>query len=419
MAFNLLETVKGFFTPDIISNTAASLGETETGIQKALSGSIPAILAGLVSKAGNTESATAIFDLAKQAAGSGCLNNLGGFLDNDNNNLISQGAEMLKGIFGDKAGGIASLVSNFAGVKHASASALLSVAASASLGVLGQHALTGNLDAGGLANFLLSQKNAILGALPSSLQSVASLPGLGANAHARSYDVHHAGGHDDHDTGEVKGIGSKFLVPFFLGLIAVAICIFLFKACTGKDKTAAEITIENPSSIQSAHANNTATVSIQHEMLKVKLPDGVILDAYKGGIEDKLVSFLQSDYKKLGADSLKKIWFDFDDLNFKTASAEITRESQHQVNNLAAILKAFPVVKLKIGGYTDKVGNEANNVKLSGERAKAVQSALAKTGTGNQVTSAEGYGSSFAVFPADAPETERIKDRHVSVSVRD
>ncbi len=120
----------------------------------------------------------------------------------------------------------------------------------------------------------------------------------------------------------------------------------------------------------------------------------------------------------LGADSLKNRWFDFDNLNFKTGSAELTTESQKQIDNISAILKAYPAVKLKIGGYTDKVGDEAINKKLSGDRAKSVKAALAKAGVGAQITDAEGYGSAFAKHPADAPESERMTDRHVSVSVR-
>jgi hypothetical protein len=44
------------------------LGELEGGIQKALSGAIPSLLAGLVGKAGSQDGAAGILYLAKQAA---------------------------------------------------------------------------------------------------------------------------------------------------------------------------------------------------------------------------------------------------------------------------------------------------------------------------------------------------------------
>jgi outer membrane protein OmpA-like peptidoglycan-associated protein len=44
---------------------------------------------------------------------------------------------------------------------------------------------------------------------------------------------------------------------------------------------------------------------------------------------------------------------------------------------------------------------------------------LKDLGVGSQLAGAEGYGSEFAKYPADAPETDRIKDRRISVSVRE
>ncbi|MDE3250755.1 MAG: DUF937 domain-containing protein [Bacteroidota bacterium] len=416
MSFNLLDSVKGLFTDNLISTAAASLGESETGIRQALNGAIPSVLTGLLGKAESHEGAAGILDLAKQAAGSGIISNLGGFFANDSGGIISRGAEMLKGLLGDKAGGMATLIANFAGVKHASASSILSMAAPAALGALGTYASEHNLNAGGVMNLLSSQKSSILSALPTSLSTVASVLGIGSGNGAVTATASH--GHaPDESAGTDNSM--KFLLPLLLGILAVAAAIYLFKGC-GTPK-AEKVTVDSVA-VKAEPVNQetatTAETASTKEMTKVKLPNDTILDAFKGGIEDKLVAFLGTDYKKLGEDSLRKVWFDFDNLNFKTGSAELTAESQQQVDNIAAILKAFPGVKLKIGGYTDKVGDEATNKKLSDARAKSVQAALAKAGVGAQITGAEGYGSAFAVYPADAPETDRVKDRHVSVSVR-
>ena len=141
-----------------------------------------------------------------------------------------------------------------------------------------------------------------------------------------------------------------------------------------------------------------------------------MLDAYKGGIEDQLVTFLKDPNTQGGKDQ----WFDFDNLNFKTGSAELTEESQAQVKNLVAILNAFPKTKIKIGGYTDAVGDPKANQKLSQQRAESVVSALTAAHVKPvQLLGAEGYGSEFAKAPADAPDEERRKDRRISVSVRE
>jgi len=203
------------------------------------------------------------------------------------------------------------------------------------------------------------------------------------------------------------------LLPVLLGLLLIGLLIYFLKGCnsaSGAGTTAAADTAQTHIDTLSAPAGPVS--------IKVKLPDGTELDAYKGGIEDRLVTFLLTDYAKLGEDSLKKICYDFDKLNFKTGSAEITPESQHQIDNIAAILRAFPKSKIKIGGYTDKTGDETVNKKLSKDRAEAVNAALVKASVGGQVAGVDGYGSDFAKFPVTAPESDRVHDRHVSVSVR-
>jgi outer membrane protein OmpA-like peptidoglycan-associated protein/uncharacterized protein YidB (DUF937 family) len=176
----------------------------------------------------------------------------------------------------------------------------------------------------------------------------------------------------------------------------------------------------------SVNANANANVSVNananatapRTLAEVVLPNGVKLQAYPGGIEDRLVKFIQSDtYKNATDEDLKKQenWFSFDDLNFVFGKTELTPESKRQLDNITAILKAFPDVKIKIGGYTDKKGDDAANKKLSDSRAKAVQAKLKEAGVGAQVPSAEGYGEEFATVDENATDKEREKDRKTAV----
>ncbi len=417
MSFNLLDSVKGLFSNELVNKTAASLGESEGSIQKVLSGSIPTVLAGILGKSSSAEGAWGILIMAKDAAGSGILGNLGGFLGGNNSALPEKGAGMLKGLFGDKVSGITDLISSHAGVKQSSVSSILSMAAPAALGVLGNHAADVNLNAGGLMNLLSSQKSSIMNALPAGLSSIAGMLGLGSMGNTvsdvtnkASNAMHHAA-----DTAtETTVTNYRLLFTVLTGILLVGLAIYFFKGCGQGNVTSATPAEDTPV----VKKDTNAVMPAGPESIKVKLPNGTELNAYKGGIEDKLVAFLNTDYSKLGADSLKKIWFDFDNLNFKTGSADLTPESQKQVDNIAAILKAFPESSIKIGGYTDKTGNEENNKKLSDARAKAVRAALNKAGVASHVSDADGYGSAFAKYPASAPESDHIKDRHVSVSVR-
>lgn len=146
--------------------------------------------------------------------------------------------------------------------------------------------------------------------------------------------------------------------------------------------------------------------------------NGTELKAYQGGLEEQMVGFLKADGYKNAADdaALKDKWYNFDNVNFKMGSStELEAGSEGQISNLAAILKAYPDAKIKIGGYTDKTGDEATNLKISADRANFIKSELTKLGVGAQVLGAEGYGSKFATVDAKASDAERALDRKMAV----
>ena len=154
------------------------------------------------------------------------------------------------------------------------------------------------------------------------------------------------------------------------------------------------------------------SATVTRETMVVTLPSGKTLQAYKGGIEDQIVTFLKSDdYKNSTEASLKDKWFNFDNLNFEFGKTKLTAESQVQLDNLKMILAEFPDAKIKIGAYTDKKGDANANLKLSADRATAVKSALGSA----QVVEAEGYGAKFAKVPAEATDKERESDRKTAI----
>ena len=82
-----------------------------------------------------------------------------------------------------------------------------------------------------------------------------------------------------------------------------------------------------------------------------------------------------------------------------------------QLDNLKAILAAYPDAKVKIGAYTDKKGDDAGNKALSQKRADAVKVALGSA----QVVGAEGYGEEFAKVDEKASDKEREADRKTAI----
>lgn len=421
MSFNLIDSVKGLFGNDLIGRASSLLGESDSNVQRAVNGIVPSVFAGVLNKAGSGD-VEGILTLSKDAINTGILGNIGGLLGSGTG-LLTKGADMLRNLFGDKTSNVTSMIANFSGIKESSASSLMSMAAPAALGVLGKQVTDSNMSSSGLLSFLNNQKDSILNSIPSGLNLAGALGlgSLGSIGNKLSGLVSNLAGGARETMSKVSDMagsaaqrtagGMRWLLPLILVILAIGL-IWYFRG-RGSSENAASTVMDTaavkPDTVRAA-AIPPARVS-----MKVKLPDGTELDAYRGGIEDQLVAFLNDPNSKPGKD----VWFDFDDLNFKTGSADITDESMRQVSNITSILKAYPKVKIKIGGYTDRTGDSLANIKLSNTRAKAVADALKKSGSNaSQVAGAEGYGSQFAKAAADATDDERKKDRRISVSVR-
>jgi outer membrane protein OmpA-like peptidoglycan-associated protein len=143
-----------------------------------------------------------------------------------------------------------------------------------------------------------------------------------------------------------------------------------------------------------------------------KLPSGYVLRGSSGGVEAMLVSYIEQPSQPAGKDA----WFDFDRLLFKTGSSDLDMEkSKEQLVNVAEILKTYPNVQLKVGGYTDNTGSAAANRKLSEARASSVVAQLVGMGIAPARLVSEGYGSAHPVCPANDTEECRAKNRRISL----
>jgi outer membrane protein OmpA-like peptidoglycan-associated protein len=142
------------------------------------------------------------------------------------------------------------------------------------------------------------------------------------------------------------------------------------------------------------------------------LSTGVRIQVPERGVEGRLLAFVQDPTRP--AD--RSTWFDFDRLTFDTGSATLRPSSQDQLAAVAAILTAYPGVKLKLGGYTDDVGDPASNQRLSAQRAATVLDALVRLGVAPHRLEAEGYGAQFPVGD-NTTEAGRAMNRRISMRV--
>jgi outer membrane protein OmpA-like peptidoglycan-associated protein len=147
-------------------------------------------------------------------------------------------------------------------------------------------------------------------------------------------------------------------------------------------------------------------------LLMRRLPSGIELNVPSRGIENQVVEFIEDTRQPLEPAR----WFNFDRLLFATNSAVLEPQSQEQLENVAEILKAYPSVRVKIGGYTDSAGDPRANLRLSAERAASVTNELVRLGVVANRLEAEGYGQEHPVAD-NSTEAGRARNRRIALRV--
>lgn len=106
---------------------------------------------------------------------------------------------------------------------------------------------------------------------------------------------------------------------------------------------------------------------------------------------------------------LKNIFFDFNQF-------ELQPQSQTELDKLVQLLQENPTVKVQIEGHTDNIGNAADNLKLSQNRAKAVVDYLIGKGIPANRLSAKGFGATKPIADNNTEEG-RAQNRRTELKI--
>jgi OmpA-OmpF porin, OOP family len=401
---DLLGLVKEQLSTAAVSKISSFLGESNENTASALGSAVPSILGGLMQQASTTKGAGDLLNTIKTGGhDGGILDNLSSMLEDvdGSSNLVSAGTSLLGSIFGDKVGSLANIISGISGIKTGSASSLLSMAAPILMGVLGKQVTSQGMGVSGLANLLMGQKDAVKAALPAGIGSILNVGSLGDFLGTAKSATKSLTNEVEEVTEESKGLMS-YLPWLLLGVLLLS-SLFYWKSC--RNAPVAISAVDNTTNIVDSAASTIV------ETMKKTLSTGVELNFGEKSIENELINFVEDKSKAVD----KTTWFNFRNLKFETGSAIIDSTSMQEVRNIAEILKAYPI-DLKIGGYTDNVGKEASNQKLSANRAASVVAALTKMGIDATRLAPEGYGSQFPVASNDTEEG-RSQNRRIAVRV--
>ena len=179
MATDLVSEIVEVVSPTISSRIASALGLDPAAVQKAIVVAAPVLISALISYVFKAQGANKLNEVVRKQE-PGMLSSLATVIGEPGQKaLIDQGASVLTSLFGGKTfSGLSQAVGQYAGIGEGGAKNLLGLLGPVALGVLGREQRARGLDASGLANLLISQKNNVSAALPSGFSRYLTEAGI-------------------------------------------------------------------------------------------------------------------------------------------------------------------------------------------------------------------------------------------------
>jgi outer membrane protein OmpA-like peptidoglycan-associated protein len=396
MADSIMDSVLAMVTPEMQQSLAARLAEAPQPVYRGLSTAAAATLDGLASKAGDPVFITDTLNLVGAPDGT----------------TADPASRLLGMVFGSQQSQVARAIAQEHGLNISSAMELLRMAVPLLLTWLATAQRAGSVDGEAFAGMLRAEAPKLRAYLPGAL--------LGSAAGVARSTVREAERESASDAA-VPVVPPRWLVPAAIAAALVLAGLAIRALTIPKQPAApvATVTAEATNTGETAASNAaieaaTAAWTALGDMMNVKLPDGSELSVPSFGVEARLVKFLNDGAAAVG----NAAWFDFDRLLFAGGKATLQSASQEQLTNIAAILKAYPQVRIRIGGYTDNTGDPGTNLRLSEERANNVMDELVKLGIDPARMSARGYGAHDPIAD-NSTEDGRQKNRRISLRVTD
>jgi OmpA-OmpF porin, OOP family len=377
MAGNLFDLVSGYLTPSVVSKMAAVVGESPALTQKAVDVAIPALAGAACNRASTPNGASELLSmLSPSSFDSGVVSNFASQLTGGaaTQNLMRSGGNLLSGLLRGNTNSVAGLVAEASGISVPGASSLLSLIAPLVFGILGREASSHNLSASGLSSFLSSHRDTIQQLAPSGLANALGVNSMASLCGAPAPVEH-----------PVAYVEPKAGIPKWVWALPILALLLLIPRL-----------FHLPAAPRLAH---------------ITLPCGTVISAEEGSFDYALANFMLTG---TDADLPKRIVFDH--LNFDSSTTHLTPESDTTVNNLVAIMKCYPTMRVRLEGHTDSTGDPTANKTLSLDRANAVKDLIAQAGVDPSRMATDGWGQEKPLASNDTDEG-RAKNRRTELIV--
>lgn len=361
---NLVNTIQGYLTSDVMRGASSLTGESESSTSHAMHSAVPSLLSGLLNFSSSGQGANSLVGMIRDGNYGSLLEQPGSLFAGGSltSKMMNTGQSLIGKIFGNRASSVTSAIASSSGVKPSSAGTLMSLLAPLTLGVVGKMTGSQGLNASGITNLLRSQRKEITDATPSEVSHILGLGGGPTIAPAASALY------------EERAVSSprRWLPWLLAGLVALGLLSYLLSRRQTQRVT--------PVAATPAVAPTPAAVATPAVAATTPAATGITT------------------------------------LNFETGSTQLTAESARTVNELATTLKADPNAQIQVAGHTDNTGNPQSNQQLSLARANAVKAMLVKDGINANRISATGYGQDRPIADNNSEEG-RATNRRTELTV--
>lgn len=432
MAFNLIENLqKALTNAHLETKMGAFLGENEAAVKEGLDFALPTVIGFIAKKSTHIEGAGSLQNVIRMGNhSSNTFNTLPSLFDGRTNmpNFIEGGKKANSQYFGDDAKVLCEMLNQKAGFKKPeSANLLYNLLTPVILSAINKQITIQDLQVSGLRDFMKEQFSNLGGYLPKGVHEILGVAETEAKKIPMTFEKPvevKKESRKEYKTAVKETVADATETPVIpmrttllwlggiLAVIAVAYGIWALASATPQSTPKVDAQIEQTPTPQTAIvAKDTPkpvvnTVPTPSEVL---LPNGVKLNVPQGSLEDRIVNYLKNPVDS----TLKSKWLDFDRLPFEGETALLKPDALPQIQNIAAIMKAYPRVSFKVGGFVDNATAVANP-KLSSQRAIVVFRELVKAGIPRKSLRADGYGATVPIAANDTEEG-RAKNRRVAL----
>jgi OmpA-OmpF porin, OOP family len=386
----MLASLSSMLKRSDIEGVARNLGESEQAVSRGMDLSAASIFSALSRKSGDSEMMRQVTDLASKTPANALSSAVSeGQYATQGSPLMAGGERLLSWVFGGNQGSLLNSISRETGLRSAAASTIMGLGAQSVLSFLGSRVRDEGMTATGLSGFL--QREGANLRLPAGFGE----PIPTGHQEPPPFTVH----------SEAPPAATRPAVyaepehrrrPIWAWLLPLLVLIGLLWFALRPRPVPGPI-------VSHSDLGN---------FINLSLPNGTTLHVPQNGVEVRLLNFIRDPNRRPDSSS----WLDFDRLTIERGSATLQPQSNEQLQNIANILRAYPNVHLRIGGFSDNVGVADRNLRLSNDRANSVMNALVNLGITPDRLDARGFGDANSVADNTTQEG-RARNRRISMLV--